>query len=169
MDQSGNAIPVTSTTNLADIAGKIVLVMDASINRDYRNYAVCDVSSNTTCYNLRNYINIETGGTVWKKYKFTDYLNQTLNPLIVDSTDPMVAEPTTGTLSLQLALPNIGVNVQNSSFPLTNISNFGCQTAAFKFYRNDIALKAYEGLFNEYGTAFVPLGNAVQYVNKETV
>jgi hypothetical protein len=166
VDQSGNALPVSGTTTVAEISGKIVLVMDSSVNRDYNNYAVCDVSNNTTCYNLRNYINIETGGTAWKKFKFSDFLNKTQNQLVVDSGNPMAAEPTNGTLSLQLALPDTGVHVKNASFPLTNIAYFGCQTAAFKFYKNDLELKAYEALFNQYNTAFVPLGFAVDFIMK---
>jgi hypothetical protein len=167
-DASGNAIPVTETTPLSNIAGKIVLVMDASVNRDYKNYAICDASDDSTpCYNLRKFINIETGGTTWKKYKFSDFLNQTQNKLIVDSADPAIAEPTTGTLSLQLALPDRGVHVQNASFPLSYIADYGCQTVAMKFYNDDAALKAYEALFNEYNTAFVPLGFAVQHISGE--
>jgi hypothetical protein len=165
LDDASKAIPVTKNTLLSDIASKIILVMDASINRDYKNYAICDVSNNTTCYNLRNYINIETGGTEWKKFKFSDFLNQSTNTLTVDSTNSMMAEPNQGTLSLQLVLPNTGVNVQNASFPLSNIVSYGCQTIAMKFYNNDIGLQAYENLFNTYKTAFVPLGFAVQYIN----
>jgi hypothetical protein len=167
VDASGNAIPVKGATPLSELAGKIVIVMDASVNRDYKNYAVCDISNNKTCYNLRNYINIESGGSEWKKYKFSDFINKAQNQLVVDSTDSMVAEPTTGTLALQMVLPDVGANVQNASFPLTNIAAFGCQTIAMKFYKNDVGLKAYEALFNEYNTAFVPLGFAVQYLGKE--
>jgi|688.fasta_scaffold02705_25 hypothetical protein len=167
LDNSGNPIPVSNNTLLSDIAGKIVLVMDASINRDYKNYAICDASNNETCYNLRQYINIETGGTAWKKFKFSDFLNQTKNTLTVDSNNSMMAEPNTGTLSLQLVLPDTGVNVQNASFPLSNIVSYGCQTIALKFYNNDLGLKAYEAMFNNYNTAFVPLGFAVQYIIEE--
>jgi hypothetical protein len=170
-DENDKAIPITGSTKLSEIVGKIILVMDSSINRDYRNYAVCDASNNTTCYSLRNYINIETGNSEWKKFKFSDFLNKTQNQLIVDSTNSMVAEPTTGVLSLQLVLPDRGANVQNVSFPLSNIESFGCQTVAMKFYgsKNDTGLKKYEELFNEYKTAFIPLGFVVQYLNKEDV
>ena len=164
VDEEGKAIPVSQATILSDIAGKIVLVMDASINRDYKNYAVCDSTDSKTCYNLKNYVNIETGGTAWKKYKFTDFLNQTQNPLTVDSTNPLKAEPKTGTLSLGLVLPNTGTNVSNTSFPLTNIATYGVQTVALKYYKNDAGLKAYEEMFNTYKTAFLPLGFAVDYI-----
>lgn len=168
VDKNKKAIPVLQTTKLADMAGKIVLVMDASVNRDYKNYSVCDSTNttNTKCYDLTQYINIESGGTQWKMYKFSDFLNRTQNPLIVDSKDPAIAEPSNGSLSLQLVLPDRGVNVQNASFPLSNISSYGCQTVAMKFYKRDKALKDYEALFNEYKTAFVPLGTAVNYIDK---
>lgn len=162
VDASGNAISVTGSSILADMAGKIILVMDASINRDYKNYAKCDSEEN--CYDLQKYVNIESGGNTWFKYKFSDFINRKENPLAIDSSNPMVAEPSTGTLNLQMVLPDIGSNVQNGSFPLTNISIFGCQTIFMKFYKKDTALTEYESMFNEYKTAFLPLGYAVQYI-----
>jgi hypothetical protein len=162
VDASGNAVQITGSSILADMAGKIVLVMDASINRDYKNYAKCDSDEN--CYNLQKYVNVESGGNVWCKFKFSDFINQKENPLIVDSTNSMLAEPSSGVLTLQMVLPDVGSHVQNSSFPLTNISIFGCQTIAMKFYKKDIALKEYEAMFNEYNTAFLPLGYTIQYL-----
>jgi len=166
VDKDDKAIPVSGSTLLSDITGKVVVAMDASVNRDYKDYAVCE-DETITCYNLQDYVNIETGGNVWKRFYFTDFINKKEINLAVDSTNSMVAEPTTGTLSLQLALPDKGLNVNNSSFPLSNIVSFGCQTVAFKFYKKDASLKEYEALFDNYKTAFVPLGFVVDYIQNK--
>jgi len=173
-DSTGLAIPITGTTILSDLMGKIVIIMDTSIQRDYRNYAVCssvsdssdNIVENKCKTSFKNLVNIETGGTMWKKYKYSDFIQMSSNPLTIDSTNPQLAEPKQGTLALSLVLPDVGTNVQNASFPISNIVSFGCQTIALKFYQDDLALGAYEALFNQYGSAFVPIGYAIQYINE---
>jgi hypothetical protein len=54
--------------------------------------------------------------------------------------------------------------VQNPSTPDDFIAKYGCQTILYKFYMAGSALSAYESLFNEYSTAFVPLGFAVNSI-----
>jgi hypothetical protein len=172
-DDQGKAIPVDGSTPLSDIAEKAIIVMDASINRDYKNLGKCDVPADaataaTTCISLNHLVNIETGGSAWKKFNYSDFLNKTTNTLVVDSHDVNIAEPSQGILTLQAVFPDMPKNVQNSIFPLSHMLTYGCQTVLYKYYNDDDALHKAEDLFNEYKTAFVPLGLVAHYLGQDS-
>ena len=76
---------------------------------------------------------------------------------------------TTNVKNMTMVIPDtIPFSIYNFFKPQMNIFNYisqyGSQNIMYPFY-NTVYLDMYESLFDEYYTAFVPLGYAVRYIN----
>jgi hypothetical protein len=152
-DRTSEASSVDGGTYLAKLMGKMVICMDTTYSPEYASYAP----------SLSKYVNVDTGNSTWTIYKYSDFLTMTPNILTTSSSIPLMAEPQRGVLQLIMAQPDTKRNVNNPESPLSWIRNFGCQTIFCQFYQKDGGLETYEKLFDYYGTAFVPIGFAVNY------
>jgi len=130
--------------------GKIIIVMDKSINPGYPE----DV--------LSPYVNIVTGGTTWSSQQYSLFKNQKTTP-------PKIKDDfkTTNVTQLKLLMPDVDENSPNPQNPFSLIENYGVQAIAYKFYKRDMALDLYETIFAEYQSAFVPLAYVIQFIQNK--
>jgi len=158
---------ITDDTKLSDLMGQIVLVMDKTINRNYKDLSICK-KNEQQCHNLSNYINIESGSQSLYLQNYSELLNQY-------STPPMILDKCKGNNSIHICtdiskmrvvLPdNNFKNVQNPNYT-DFVSKFGSQILAYRFYVLDKNLKNYETFFDDNKSAFVPLAIAIEYIQK---
>ena len=149
---------VTMDTPLPALMGKIVLIVDKSSSPGYERAVANSCSpGNSTCYDLRKLVNMESGGDVVRVYRSNDLMNQSINP-----PDPNV-------YLMRIVLPTVGFfyGVQNSDAYYL-IQNYGAQVVAQVFYINNGALAVYEDLFRNFKSAFVPIPAALQYIQSKT-
>jgi len=151
------AIKIDSKTTLSDIMGKIVICMDKTIVRDYKNYTSCDMN-NTSCYDLTDYINIETGSEVLNLLRYSEVMEQCIIPIRIKDDNIR-----TDIRTMKYVIPN--TKNENSNNPDLNdfILKYSSQIVAYRFYKNDKFLQSYEDFFDSNLTAFVPLANAITY------
>jgi hypothetical protein len=154
------AIPVTRDTLFSDVAGKVILCVDKTTVRNYKDYTSCD-DVKGLCYDLTNYINMETGGEDLNLLKYSEVVDQCVIPISIND-DNM----TTNVKTMKYVVPNI----KNDNLLNPGISNFilkySAQIPAYRFYKNDRHLRIYEEFFDEHKSAFVPLAIAITYFKK---
>jgi hypothetical protein len=158
VDANEDASPVTGDTTLTSIMQKIVICIDMGLSPNYDDYSP----------ELKSLINIETNTTDYKVYEYSDFTTMTPNILTNVADYPMMADPQTGSLSLTMAIPDKNKQtVNNPASPLSWIRNFGCQTIFYQYWLppGDAADKQYEDIFNQFNTAFVPIGFVVNKYN----
>jgi len=143
---------VTPTTYLTDLMGKIVLIVDISKSPTYGNYPVCEID-NSGCFNLKNYVNMESGSDTLRIYSENEITQQTINP-----PDPSV-------YMMRIVYPSSNlIGTKTNSDSLNLIQKYGAQFTAQAFYKPDAKLKSYEAMFSKYKTAFVPMATAIKYI-----
>jgi hypothetical protein len=152
---------VTGDTKLSDIMGKVILVMDSSINTNYKNFVTC-AQGETGCFDLSKYINIETGGSNWLTYKNSIIMGMVNTPPSIDNRDPRITTVDT----LKLVVPDATSPVNPNNLDL--VYKYGVQAAENIFYAPDKELYKYEQVFNYYTTAFIPMGYVLSYINNST-
>jgi len=152
-------IKVNENTILSDLTGKIVFIIDKSINPDYTSYTSCYNDNN--CVDLTYFINMESGGNTLNVIHYSSILNtQTLPPVIYDDYTQTNAK------NLYLAVPDQILNVKNpkvSSFML----DFGIQNVAYQFWKNDENLVKYESIFNQFKSAIVPFAYTLYFLKQQ--
>ena len=151
---------VTKDTTMGDIMGKVVLMVDKTINRDYQTFSSCK-ASDKTCYDLTKYINMETG-------------SETLG--MVSNSELLLQPP----MRIQIKDDNLGTDIRNMNVVVPNllptnasnpdiqkiIKNYGSQIVPFKFYQKDTGLFDYETLFNDNHAGVIPLAKVLAYYEK---
>jgi len=149
----GKATQVTMDTNITDMLGKIVLIVDGTTSQGFQNYTMCSTTSTgEICYDLSSYINMISGQGTLRLYTEDQLSRQAINP-----PDPSV-------YLMRIVLPSPGfffgvVNPDNAYL----VVNYGAQIVAQAFYYNDSKLRSYEAMFRSAGSAFVPLSAAINY------
>jgi len=140
---------ITGDTKLKDLKGKIIIVMDKSINPNYPP-------------SFDDYVNIITGGNTWSSQQYSLFKNQKTTP-------PKIKDDfkTTDVTQLKLLMPDVDENSSNPQNPFSLIESYGVQAIAYKFYKRDMALDLYETIFAEYQSAFVPLAYVIQFIQNK--
>jgi hypothetical protein len=180
-----NSLPIVKSHNIntpfidmpiINFKNKIVFIMDKTIVPNYA--ALCDCANKKNCYDLRNYISLESGSDMLIKKPYTIVLNQCWNPLKISNDNVH-----TNVSSMQLVVPDPVIPAKNaysnppppSPYESSNptLSDFikqqGCQIVPFRFYLTDSywsktqPLADYEDFFDSQHSAFVPLGIALHY------
>jgi len=145
---------VTPNTHLADLMGKVVLIVDRSTTPGYKNYPVCE-SDEENCYNLSKYVNMESGSNYLRIYTENELTNQTTNP------------PDPGVYLMRIVTPNPPLLFgRKNPDAMHLIKNYGAQIIAQDFYINDAGLNNYEKLFLTYKSAFVPIQTALEFIRQ---
>jgi hypothetical protein len=106
--KSRPAKPVNSNTLLAELMGKMVITMDASLSPQYGDYAA----------DLSQYVNADTGNTDWAVYEYSDFLTMQHNVLTTRGDMPLMAEPQKGVLRLSAARPDAADRTECRSRPV---------------------------------------------------
>ena len=141
---------VNGNTNLKDLKGKIIIAMDRSIR------------PNDDIGDLANYISVFTGGSTWSIDRYSEIKNQKTSP-----PKPNDDFKTTNVNQLKLALPDLEKSSSNPATPFDFITNYGVQTIACRFYKDDIFNDLCEDIFAEHQSAFVPLGYVLNYIKRQ--
>ena len=176
LDQTGRAIPVHKETLLRELMGKIIIVVNRTLNPHYLQTTACEpaLSANNLappCIYLGLYVNIESGGTNWRAIAFQPQKNAqcavqggTASPIVDESTQSMgIIMANNSSIELFMVLPNYTFNPDILSIS-TYVSQYACQTLMVRFYLTDGGLSWYKGLFSVYKTAFLPMGYAINAI-----
>jgi hypothetical protein len=141
---------INGNTNLNDLKKQIIIAMDRSIRpNDEIGY-------------LADYVSVFTGGSTWSIDRYSEIKNQKTSP-----PKPNDDFKTTDVILLKLALPDVDKNSSNPDTPYDFIKNYGIQTIACRFYKNDIFNDLYEDIFAEYQSAIVPLGYILTFIKNQ--
>jgi len=141
---------INGNTNLKELKKQIIIAMDRSIR------------PNDEIGDLANYISVFTGGSTWSIDRYSEIKNQKTSP-----PKPNDDFKTTDVNQLKLALPDLEKNSSNPTTPFDFIKNYGIQTIACRFYKNDIFNDLCEDIFAEHQSAFVPLGYVLNYIKRQ--
>lgn len=145
-------------TTLDDIMGKVVLIMDKTIHSNYRSNTKC-LTNDKDCYDLTQFIKLESGSELMKKDSYASLLKQKTYPLYINDDDK-----TTNIYNMHIAEPDIkDKNPKISDFVL----GYGTQIVTSCFYKDDDELTKYEKFFSDNEYAFVPMSTAIKYFKKE--
>jgi hypothetical protein len=177
------ATPTTNSTNnridinktkMRDIMGKVIILLDNNYDPNWRTKSKCD-SKKKNCYDLNNFVHIETGIGNATINSPTTILNQSKIPINIgnDGISSM-------NQNLQFIFPDSdmailnqtkGSNASKTSNPdFTNIMlNWSCNFITNCFYKQDNNLRAYEDFFNEQQTAIVPFSYVKNYYTQQQI
>jgi hypothetical protein len=145
-----NAKPVNNETILADIMGKIVLVVDTGLAIELADVDV-----------LKPYINSTTNNNNWKRYFYRDIDNMATNPPIINiKTD---ASTPTNVTELSFILPTSNTDTIIPS-PFSVFGEYGIQTLLVPLFSvNNPTIVSYEQLFNSTKGGVVPFSSVLAY------
>lgn len=148
---------VSRDTPFKDLMNKAVISVDKTIRRDYADFAKCD-ETDVSCYDLSNYVNIESGSEDMNMFHYTDLLSQTANPSLIKDDDTRTTVKT-----MIMAVPDV---VSSRSNPKIDdfILKHGSQLVAYRFHILDDNLLRYEMLFDNLSAGCVPLSSAIPYI-----
>lgn len=149
---------VNDKTKLEQLMGKIVIVIDKTIHRDYKDYAKCK-GSDVKCYDLSNYLNVESGSQTINLYSLMQIENQASSPPLIKDD-----EISTTAISSKLVLP-IQKSKQNPNMQKL-VTNFGAQIIAYRYSNPDNNLVDCETFFNDNKSGIVPLAAAIPYFQR---
>jgi hypothetical protein len=151
---------ITEKTTLDDIMGKIVLIVDKTLNLSWKQNSGC--VSDPNCYDLSAFCNIESGSELMRIERYDELVKQTTAPphLMNDNmnTDVKVirlVEPDLTTIANNKV-------IKNPTFK-DYVMNYGAQIITYNYNNQDQNLNDYENFFNDIGFAFVPISSALQY------
>jgi len=161
------ALPVTKNTVLSDIMGKVVVLMDKTVNPNYINYssncpsATASTGSSTTgpCYDLANYVNIQNGSQDMNLVLYSFVTVKPTIQILDDDVHTTVQHITVANPDNMFLMNPANKNPNYGDY----ILKYGCQWVPYRFYQNDVALETYEKFFNDHGSAFVPMVSAISY------
>ena len=150
---------ITKETKLKDIMGKVVIIVDKTVNYDYTDNTSC-TQGTPNCYDLTKYINMESGSEYLNLYHYTDLLGHARKPILLKDDNIH-----TTSKNMKMVQPDIVVNKSNPSYK-EFIVNHGCQNVLCQFQLVDENLKKYEEFFNDMNGGIVPLSSALKYFTK---
>tara|TARA_A100001015_G_C15014090_1_gene724635 strand:- start:1394 stop:2395 length:1002 start_codon:yes stop_codon:yes gene_type:complete len=149
---------VTRETKLAELMGSIVIIIDKTIHRDYKEHAKCN-ASDVNCYDLSNYIHVESGSQIINLLDLTKVESQAFNP-------PLIKDDNVSTTAVtsKLVLPQ--ENIKYNPVMKNMILNHGIQMVGYKYNITDENLVDCETFFNDNKGGIVPLGAAIPYFDR---
>jgi hypothetical protein len=151
---------ITADTKLNEIMRKVVIIMDKTVQPEYRQYAECK-SGDTSCFSITNYMNLESGSEYLNLYQYTDLLNHANRPVLLKDDNVR-----TTSANMKMAVPDRILNTANPAFKEFVIKH-GCQNVLYQFHIVDDNLIAYEEFFNDMMGGIVPLSVVLPYFVKK--
>jgi hypothetical protein len=158
---------VSGDTKISELMGKIIFVIDKTTSPEYMKYPECSSDINVPCYNLDNYMNMESGGDNLRIYSYGRITSQSITP-------PLIHDDgiTTDTVNYKMVIPDAGTGMKifgilrNPNFD-TLVGDYGVQIACYRFYENDTNLMNYEQAFSKHKSAFVPISKMLKYLEQQ--
>ena len=150
---------ITKETKLKDVMGKAVIIIDKTVEYDYKKYSSCKEGAKS-CYDLTKYMNLESGSEYLNLYHYTDLLGHAKKPVLLKDDNIH-----TTSKNMKMASPDIVVNKANPSYK-EFIVNHGCQNLLCQFQIVDENFINYEEFFNNMNSGIVPLSSALKYFTK---
>lgn len=152
---------VTQNTRIKELEGKIIIIVDKTINRNYAEDAKCSPGEND-CYDLNTFINLESGSDNLFINTYNELLNLTYDNIRVEDKCSLC----TSTKNMKMVIPNtINSNTNNPDID-DFILNYGSQFVLYKFYSKDNELEKYEKMFNDNKGGIIPLAYTIDYLKK---
>jgi len=139
---------VNGETQLKDLIGKVIIILDKTSSPDYKNYIKC---SSSNCYKLSDYVNMEAGTISFPKYTYTN-LETLPQKVIMPSKNGLQTDITSFMMITPLQIDQI-----KPPNPVDTITKWHPQFLSYKFYKPSDELNAYENIFNQNQTSFVPV------------
>jgi len=139
---------ITNQTRLDEIMGKVIIVMDKTIRREYKEHSKL----------LESLINIESGSEALNQFTINSLMNASEKLIAIDDNNL-----TTDLEKIQMVMPN---QEKYNTNIIDIIHNFGVQIFPAKFYAADDELEDYEDIFNQNSHGIVPMGSMVYYLQK---
>jgi hypothetical protein len=155
---------VSGNTKISELMGKIIFIIDKTTSPEYMKYPKCNSDINVPCYNVDNYMNMESGGDNLRIYSYGRITSQSITP-------PLVRDDglTTDITDYKMVIPDAGMGMKifgilrNPNFD-TLVADYGVQIACYRFYENDTNLMNYEQAFSKHRSAFVPISKMLKYL-----
>lgn len=151
---------IREETTMKDIMGKVVLIIDKTINRKYLDYAICE-EMNNDCYDLTKYTNLESGSDVMNLIHYAEISNQCVIPINIADDNLR-----TDVKRIKLLIPDMLSNQKNNIYFNPMVYKYGCQIVPYLYYFKDNELLNYEKFFNVNQGGIVQLSIALQYFKK---
>jgi hypothetical protein len=159
---------------MSELMGKVVILLDYNYDPNWRNKSKCSLQKKN-CYDLNNFVHIETGIGNTSINSPTTITKQSQLPIRIEKDGISTITPI-----LQFILPDNDIaifkqtkmsNAENAPNPdFTNLMlNWSCNFITNCFYIQDNNLRAYEDFFNEHQTAILPLSYVKQYYTKKQI
>lgn len=161
-------------TKMRDIMGKIVIILDANYDANWKNESKCDPGAKN-CYDLKNFVHAESGNDKITLNSSFMLSNQLSTPITINSDNLTVKAHSNGAeiknKYMQIVLPETDPGLLNtdpdnkwSNPDFENITtNWGCNFVTYRFYIRDSALTTYERFFNSQSLGIVPLAYVKDY------
>jgi hypothetical protein len=152
---------ITKTTKISDIKGKVVLVVDRTINYKYKDFTNCNNPNDKTCYDLKKQTNIESGSEFLRTTDSGTILSKRIKPPVINNNNL-----TTDVDYLQIVTFDSNKNDSNKN-PIPLIKDYGCQIMLYQFYNKNENLQLYEHIFNDNLYGIVPLSVVLIYLKTD--
>jgi hypothetical protein len=153
---------VSHQTKMSDIQGKIVLIIDKTIDRNYESKSTCKPKE-PQCYNLSTFVNLESGSDNLFLHRYTELLNLSYDHIRVEDKCGLC----TSTKNMRMVMPDtINNNTKNPDIN-SFILNYGAQFVLYKFYSKDEELEQYEKMFDDNKGGIIPLAHTIDYLKKK--
>ena len=150
---------ITKETKLKDVMGKVVIIVDKTVNYDYNDHTSCEKGA-INCYDLTKYMNLESGSEYLNLYHYTDLLGHARKPILLKDDNIH-----TTSKNMKMVQPDIVINKSNPAYK-EFIVNHGCQNLLCQFQIVDENFIKYEEFFNDMNSGIVPLASALKYFTK---
>lgn len=149
---------INETTKMSEMMNKIIIVVDKTIHRDYKDLAKCK-AQDLQCYDLANYTNLESGGQVLNQFTLMQIESQPSSPILIKDDNV-----TTSASSSRVVLP-LSKNSENPNM-LKMILRYGIQIVGYKYDQQNENLEKCEAFFNDNKGGIVPLAAAITYFDR---
>jgi hypothetical protein len=161
LDKRIYTVPVTGSTPLKDINGKVIIILDVLSAPDYNRYSKC-LTTDLMCVPLTTKIGMLSGTTDLPKYSYMDYYDLTQKPIMIASN----SDRTDVRTFMMVAPPEVGGNkmtIPNDDAMLL----LPAQMLLVPFYRQNDDLKKYEAKFNTCNSSFCAIGPVQRRANRK--
>jgi hypothetical protein len=141
---------VNRGTKLKSLMGKVIIMIDIQSSPQYKNDVKC---SSSVCHRLEDYVSIEAGSVHLPKYTFSDLTTLPAKPVAPDSDFIK-----TNIKSFMMITPNQVEQIKPLD-PDVVLNTWHPQFLLVKYSKDTTA---YDKIFNDYGSSFVPMAHIVK-------
>ena len=156
---------ITNETTLSEVMGKVVLVVDKTVNRTYAEDSSCKNKDNQDCRDLSKIVNLESGSDICFLNTYATILNQPKKQIRPDNK----CNVCTDVKKIQMVIPELINDTTENPEMHELVNDYGCQIISQRYYIEDSGLTSYERFFNSNKCGIMPLSLAIDYLHKEMI